>query len=851
MAVVLASALAFFYSLSGSGPEGNDPLYVDLMSSPAFVKNGFEPAYASLTDPEMTDWEAELPANHGKSLLLSSLGGSGAGGTRAFLNPRQRGIKEYTIFIPFIIRPEMIAPLYSSNNPVAPGLYLAGIGENWEIYINGNAVARQLHLGPDGGITSFRSKRGLSIPFDRRVLREGENFLVLHILGAPDSVYTGLFYTSPYYIGDFTRMFNRSESLQTIALCAAYIFLGIYHILLYCLRKNDRYNLLFGAFAAVVAVHFFARSPAIYHLLADTAPAQRIEFGTLYILVFTLTAFLDTFGFGRIKPVTIGYGISCITLIALQSLFPIWFAYDLLKVWFVYGMAFLVYVFAYDVIYVFIKQTKERHAEELAEKKNFPSLLLKSLYNTELGNILVFLAIFLVTTLYDILDANFLYTGVFTTRYSLFAFMCCMAFILARKYASRFALTSQLNDMLETTVRQRTRELEEQVLIAEAASRAKGDFLANMSHEIRTPLNAVIGMTRIGAMSGDPARKDYAFANIKDASEHLLSVINDILDISKIESGKFELSEVVFPVRDIVARVENVMRFKSDEKRQDFRAHVDDDVPEAVFGDDMRIAQVLTNLIGNAIKFTPEAGSIRLSVTLAEESEGICALRFLVTDSGIGITEEQKAKLFTTFQQAESGTTRQYGGTGLGLALSRQIVELMGGTIWVDSIFGQGSVFGFLVRVRRAQILRGKDFQADRAAALREGEFAGKALLLADDVEINREIVAALLEPSQILVECAENGRQAAEMFERDSARYDLVLMDVQMPVLDGYDATRRIRSGLSPEAATVPIIAMTANVFREDIERCLASGMNGHLGKPINLEELIAELRRHLGTTA
>jgi signal transduction histidine kinase len=851
LAVVLMSALTFFSILGKGESEKNDPLYVNLMSFPAYVKNGFEPAYASLDDPEMTDWEAELPADHGKSLLVSRLVANGASPRAAFefLNPRQRKIKEYTILIPFVIQPGRLVPLYDNNNPVPPGLYLAGIGENWEIYVNGNTVAKQLHLGPDDEITSFRSQRGVSIPFDRRILREGKNFLVMRILGAPGSKYTGLFYTSSYYIGDFTRMFNRSESLQTIALCAVYIFLGLYHILLYFLRKADGYNLLFGLFSCIAAVYLFARCPAIYHVLVNTANAQRLEFGALYLLLFILAAFLETFSFGKLKPVTVGYGISCIALIALQSVFSIWFAYDLLTIWYVYGMAFFLHIVC-EVVSNFIKQTGEKRAAERAGPGAtvLPTLIFRRLCGTELGNIMIFIILCACTGIFDILDANFFHTGFLVTRYSFFAFMCCMAFMLARKYANRFALTAQMNDMLEATVRQRTHELEEQVLIAETASRAKGNFLANMSHEIRTPLNAVIGMTKIGALAGDLERKNYAFANIKEASEHLLSIINDILDISKIESGKFELSEVVFRVRDIVSRVENVMRFKSDEKQQEITTRIADDVPEAICGDDMRIAQVITNLVGNAIKFTPEKGRITLSADLVGESDGMCTLRFLVEDSGIGITEEQKSKLFTVFQQAESGTTRRYGGTGLGLALSRQIVELMGGKIWVDSLFGHGSIFGFTIQARRAGILPDKNGLTDGIEDLRAGEFAGSTILLADDVDINREIVAALLEPSGALIECAGNGVQAVDMFERDPARYNLILMDVQMPAMDGYDATKRIRSGHGPEAATIPIVAMTANVFREDIERCLASGMNEHLGKPINLEELLAVLRRYLG---
>jgi signal transduction histidine kinase/CheY-like chemotaxis protein len=846
LSVVLGSTLSFFFSLSKGAVETGDPIYVDLMASPAYVKIGFEAAYASLTDTELTEWDVELPQSHGKSLLVSSLIEEDVS---EFLQHGKRTIEDYTIFIPFMMRAEMISRLYDKNNPITPGLYLAGIAENWEIYINGNAIAKNLHLHPDGDILSFRSQRGVSIPFDRRVLAEGENFLVIHIIGAPSSAYTGLFYASPYYIGDFKRVSSRSGSLQTIALCAVYIFLGLYHILLYLLRKTDVSNLLCGVFSCIAAIYFFVRCPAIYHVFEDTAYTQRIEFSTLYLLVFILAAFLEVLNFNRLKPVTIVYGISCIALIAAQSVFTIWFANDLLKIWNFYGTAFLLYILIYDGLYIFIKQIRERQTSERAgsNASSFGHLFLRGIRETELGNILIFLTLIVATSVFDVLDANVFHTGVFITSYSCFAFMCSMAFTLARKFASRFEQTAQLNDMLEETVQQRTKQLESQVLVAKAASLAKSTFLANMSHEIRTPLNAVIGMAKIGAQADELARKNYAFKRIMEASDHLLSVINDILDMSKIESGKFELSESTFRVRDIISRIENIMRFKSDEKGQEILNNVADDLPEIVRGDDLRLVQVITNLMGNAIKFTPEKGRITLSAYLDGEVDGLCSLRFQVQDSGIGITEEQKSRLFKAFQQAESGTTRKFGGTGLGLALSKQIVEMMGGEIWVDSTFGQGSIFSFTIKVQRADSLPAEDI-TDAGEVLREGEFEGRIILLVDDVEINREIVMALLEPTGALIECAENGCIAAEMFEQRPTRYDLVLMDVQMPVMDGYDATKRIRSGQSLEAMTVPVIAMTANVFQDDIERCMACGMNAHLGKPISLEDVLAVLRRYFG---
>jgi CheY-like chemotaxis protein len=292
------------------------------------------------------------------------------------------------------------------------------------------------------------------------------------------------------------------------------------------------------------------------------------------------------------------------------------------------------------------------------------------------------------------------------------------------------------------------------------------------------------------------------------------------------------------------------LRFKTDEKKQELSVTVADSVPDSLYGDDTRLAQVITNLIGNAIKFTPEQGAVSLAVNLEdkeEKTDGICTVRFCVRDTGIGITEEQKTKLFTAFQQAECQTTRKYGGTGLGLALSKRMVELMGGGIRVDSEPGRGSVFSFTIKAPRADMASQEEFFENAPQEMREGEFADRVILLADDVDINREIVIALLEVTGVVIDTAENGEKAVELFEQAPERYHLILMDLQMPVMDGYEAARHIRTGTSAQAASVPIIAMTANVFKEDIEHSLASGMNGHIGKPIELEKLTLLLRKYL----
>ena len=393
---------------------------------------------------------------------------------------------------------------------------------------------------------------------------------------------------------------------------------------------------------------------------------------------------------------------------------------------------------------------------------------------------------------------------------------------------------------IKTSVR-----LEEARKLAEQSNLAKSTFLAQMSHEIRTPMNAIIGMTSIGISAAEPERREYCFKKIEDASKHLLGVINDILDMSKIEANKLELSLVLFSFEKLIQRVTNVINFQIDKNEQKLEINIDKNIPEELIGDDQRLAQVITNLLGNAVKFTPEGGLISLNASLLGEEDSFCTIQIEVRDTGIGISPEQQNLLFHPFQQADNVAARKFGGTGLGLAISKRIVELMDGRIWVTSEPGKGSVFAFTVLMKRGA---GEIKEAEESR-LRDanGLYKNKRILLVEDIEINREIVIALLEPTLVKIDSAENGVVAVRIFSEAPKKYDLIFMDVQMPVMDGYEATRRIRAMNCPNAKTIPIIAMTANVFREDIEKCLEAGMNNHVGKPLAIEEVLDKMFMYL----
>ncbi|MCL1849606.1 MAG: ATP-binding protein [Clostridiales bacterium] len=388
------------------------------------------------------------------------------------------------------------------------------------------------------------------------------------------------------------------------------------------------------------------------------------------------------------------------------------------------------------------------------------------------------------------------------------------------------------------------KEAERLRLVAEQSTKAKTDFLARMSHEMRTPMNAIIGMSSIGKTAPDLEKKDYSFKKIEIASTHLLGVINDILDMSKIEADKFELSENSFSLESMVSHVVSIVNYQVAEKEQSFSVNMDRDIPPVIRLDEQRLKQVITNLLSNSVKFTPQGGSISLDVEKVDESDGLCTLRFIVRDTGIGMSLEQQQHLFKPFEQGDGSISRKYGGTGLGLAISKRIVDMMEGRIWVESKLGHGAAFHFEIK---AEIGEESELYRKLGDVSTAGIFMGKRILIAEDVEINREIIEGLLEETGVRIDFAVNGVEAVEKFTAHPKDYGAILMDIQMPDMDGYEATRQIRSYCKPSGCRIPIIAMTANVFREDIERCLTAGMDGHLGKPVDVEEVITKLREYM----
>lgn len=419
-------------------------------------------------------------------------------------------------------------------------------------------------------------------------------------------------------------------------------------------------------------------------------------------------------------------------------------------------------------------------------------------------------------------------------------FAAIIVYVIIRK---RMADAQVDQRILREKVREKIREVELEKERAEQSERVKEQFLANMSHEIRTPLNAILGMTRL-LLDKEPRQDQLKYLNsIKHASDNLLIIINDILDLSKIEAGKVNFEKIAFEIKNELSAVVETVKVNADDKGLSLYLNISDKLPNTLAGDPYRLNQILLNLTGNAIKFT-EHGSVTIQADLNAETAETIQVKFSVIDTGIGIAKDKLDYIFDMFTQETSSTTRKFGGSGLGLAICKKLVELQGGSISVSSETGKGSIFSFTLPFEKVADMPTTS-TGDKMSQQPQRQLQNIRILLAEDNEFNQMVAVDTLEASipGVQVDVAKNGREAVDMVMAN--RYDLVLMDIQMPEMDGHEATRTIRASTDANVNSVPIIAMTASVIKAEVDKCLESGMNEFVGKPFQVEELLDKIAK------
>ncbi|MDR2784536.1 MAG: response regulator [Treponema sp.] len=849
-------------------PAKDAGLYINLQNYPFYLKSGFDRARAAdLPDLVAEKWITMAVTPDKPSAVKIKKSGLEDLPKRGFLSPLRGKDREFTVKILFPVDASDMK-LLQDETPFTPGIFFASIGDNWEIFLNGVPVKAELHLDAEGQIVSHRSYHHVSFPVRRSLFKLGTNLLTVRIIGDPSYENTGFFVVSPYYIGDMESIATEHDESLVIALCGIYIFLGVYHLILFFIRPEARYNLFYCLFSSFLGGYFLIRSAAIFKLIPDTGILLRLDMGILFMTIPLLAAFAEELNFKKTLLQTRVCLAFFFLLALLQTCFSPQFSEDILKIWQVSAILEVLYIFGCDFLYAFFANARaiRGKAEEEGRNISLPGSWGLTIIDTPIGNLMIGILILLLTGLFDILDAMALHNNLFISRYGFFVFTVGAAFVLAREFGYLYRRLNQANAALEmsntnleATVRKRTHELEVQTLVAESASRAKTEFLARMSHEIRTPLNAIIGLADVELRKNPPGEAGEHLEEIRGSGSLLLSIINELLDISKIESGRFELAPVEYDPLELLRESIKANRVRISSRPIEFVTDISPSLPGRLYGDEIRVKQILNNLLSNACKYTNE-GKITLRVW-GEAEDGAFSLFLSVEDTGRGLREEQLPRLFSEYQRFDEQAGRNIEGTGLGLSITKKLVELMDGRITVESTYGKGSLFTVSIHQKiveestpvgeAASALwdsESRDETRKKPEALEYFRLPDARILMVDDMLINIRVLQALLSPYQMIVSGATSGEQAIKMIRKADPQFDLIFMDHMMPGMDGIETVRIIRNEIVGEyAKTVPIIALTANALTGNDKMFLENGFQGFLSKPINTALLDVTLRTWL----
>ena len=726
-------------------------------------------------------------------------------------------------------------------DPIArPGLRVPTMHTAFRLFVNGVEVCSNGQPGVSRETSAAGYGQGVvEIPFESGTDQVPKSLeLLLHVSNFQHRK-GGTWANIQLGPVDLLRGQRERTLLFDFFLVGSFLIMGLYHVGLFLMRSADRSPLYFGLFCLLVTLRLLTTGEHYFLVMfpgIDWEWYIRIQYWAVYFAVPTFAAFVYH-AFPQEFHVSLLWGTWVIA--AAHSAFVLFTPVSV----FSWSMAVFQFFLALAGLLVL-------------------AILLLSLLHGRHGAWLYFIGwvFFFGAVLNDVLNTNEVIRTGYAVPFGLFLFIAMQAIFLASRFSRAYKIAEDLSESLEDGIRERTRELMESrdelrtaKEIAERSDRAKSEFLATMSHEIRTPLNSILGAASLLDESPLSGEQKQHLSILNRAGNRLLTLINEILDLSKIEAGKLSLEATPFRVRDVCLDLEGLMGNRAALKGITLTSSYAPDVPEACVGDGNRLAQVLLNLIGNAIKFT-ERGGVDLRVELspkdvAETRAENISLRFSVTDTGIGIAPDKQQRIFESFVQAEQSDDRRYEGTGLGLTISRRLVELMGGQLQLISEPGVGSTFWFdasFTAVAPGSGDVGEAAVTSGAAPTRKSSPSGiLKILLADDNPDNRYLMQVFLNKTEADLQTVENGREALD--RACAERFDLILMDIQMPVMDGYEAVRAIREWETAHSQKpAMILALTADATRDAYHKAMSAGCNGYLTKPIQKQALLEAIAEY-----
>ena len=826
----LISKLFLVILFLSPAPALADRMY-DLTSHDAWLRAGFDSQWLNQT-PNADQW-LQIPASSvgSRSIIIRDW-------VKELKLQDTEQNQSFTLSIPLNI---------SSDVTSHQGVYLATVGDNWSVYFNGHLIGQKMDLDSNGSILKHNYSKHVLLEIQKQHFLDGENLLTIHVYGEVDDTSVGLYLSQPYLLGSYADLVPLKNDLSRLVLIFSYLLIGTFFIIIYLRRSHTKQSLFFGLSCLLISAYLFSRHSLMYSLNLDSLLISKLEYACVFMTGSILMAFYDSVFDKPVSKLSWGYITFC--LILALSLIPL-DAIDSVTILYTWQLSTILPIGHI----LFVNQANSLISEfkiSLEKHNRGIKRLLSPMLNTTAGQLSISTLILVSCVVLDIIDAVYGVSGIDRTQYGFFVFVVGNAYVLASKFIRAQEAAERLSTQLESEVNKQTQELREsnQALKeardkANAASKAKGDFLANMSHEIRTPMNGILGtLTLLGESSLNQEQTKYL--NLAQSSANLLlSILNDILDVSKIEAGKLVIEQVPFNPIETIENTMAIIDISIQSKQLTSELIIDKSIPKMIVGDPVRLKQVLLNLLNNAVKFT-DTGSICLKVEEETSENEEIILTFHVIDTGIGIPESIVDNLFTKFTQADTSITRKYGGTGLGLAICQELVKAMGGDIGVNSIENQGSDFWFNCRYLKVSEHEQRDDEKEEKV-LEHGLFPNARLMVVEDNPTNQIVIKTILKKLGLEPILAENGHDALQSLAEQEV--DLILMDMQMPVMDGLEASRQIRQG---NAGSVnqhkPIIAITANAMQEDRDKCLNAGMSDYMSKPIKQEILIEKLHHWL----